>query len=247
MRPRPPSISRTTSSGGGCSSWPRAGGPEVHQALAYDLAHAAAEVEMARSMLDYGAKGDLEARLTCAFVAEALHDLGTRLIGRQAVWGLDDDAPLAGARDFLDTYRHPDFQADLATTAGARHLDPDFELVQDSFRAFADKEIAPVAEHVHRTNGDVPESIIAGLADMGAFGLSVPGRVRRVVRGGRQRVPGHGRRHRGAVPGVARHRRLAHHPAGDPHPGPRRGAAPRNRSRSGCPSWRPGRSWSRWP
>ena len=50
----------------------------------------------------------------------------------------------------------------------------DFELVQDTFRAFADKEIAPVAEHVHRTNGDVPEDIIAGLAEMGAFGLSVP-------------------------------------------------------------------------
>ena len=31
-----------------------AGGPEVHQSLAYDLAHAAAEVEMARAMLEYG-------------------------------------------------------------------------------------------------------------------------------------------------------------------------------------------------
>jgi (2S)-methylsuccinyl-CoA dehydrogenase len=124
-------------------------------------------------MLDYGAKGDLEADLTCGFVAEALHDLGSRLIGREAVWRVDAD-PLAGAREFLACYRSPSFQAGLATTPGPRHLDPDFELVQDSFRAFADKEITPVAEHVHRTNGDVPESIIAGLADMGAFGLSVP-------------------------------------------------------------------------
>ena len=46
--------------------------------------------------------------------------------------------------------------------------------MQDTFRAFADKEIAPVAEHVHRTNADVPEDIISGLAEMGAFGLSVP-------------------------------------------------------------------------
>jgi (2S)-methylsuccinyl-CoA dehydrogenase len=159
--------------GRGVQQLGEAGGPEVHQALAYDLAHGAAEVEMARSMLDYGAKGDEEAGLTCAFVAEALHDLGSRLIGRESLWGLDDDL-LGGARDFLARYRSPAFQADLAETPGARHLDPDFELVQDSFRAFADKEIAPVAEHVHRTNGDVPESIIAGLADMGAFGLSVP-------------------------------------------------------------------------
>jgi (2S)-methylsuccinyl-CoA dehydrogenase len=35
-------------------------------------------------------------------------------------------------------------------------------------------EIAPRAEHVHRFNEDVPEEIIAGLAEMGAFGLSVP-------------------------------------------------------------------------
>ena len=46
------------------------GGPDAQQVLAYDLAHAAAAVETARSMLDYGAKGDIEARLTCAFTAE---------------------------------------------------------------------------------------------------------------------------------------------------------------------------------
>src|SRR6185295_5074028 len=45
---------------------------------------------------------------------------------------------------------------------------------QDTFRRFADDRIKPVAEHVHRTNGDVPEEIISGLAEMGAFGLSVP-------------------------------------------------------------------------
>ena len=48
------------------------------------------------------------------------------------------------------------------------------ELVQDTFRSFADNVVAPQAEHVHRTNGDVPEEVIAGLAEIGAFGLSVP-------------------------------------------------------------------------
>ena len=32
----------------------------------------------------------------------------------------------------------------------------------------------PHAEHVHRTNGDIPEEIISGLAELGGFGLSVP-------------------------------------------------------------------------
>jgi (2S)-methylsuccinyl-CoA dehydrogenase len=48
------------------------------------------------------------------------------------------------------------------------------EMVQDSFRAFASDVIGPQAEHVHRSNGDVPEHVITGLAEIGAFGLSVP-------------------------------------------------------------------------
>jgi (2S)-methylsuccinyl-CoA dehydrogenase len=149
------------------------GGPDVHQVVAYDLAHAAAGVETARSLLDYGAKGDTEAKITCAFAADMVHDLITKIAGREHLWGLDT-APLREAHPFLATYRDPAFVASLAMTPGPRHLDDDFEMVQDTFRAFAENEIAPRAEHVHRTNGDVPEEIIAGLAEMGAFGLSVP-------------------------------------------------------------------------
>ena len=57
---------------------PPAAGPTRQQVLAYDLAHAAAQVATARAMLDYGAKGDVEARITCAFVADMVHDLITR-------------------------------------------------------------------------------------------------------------------------------------------------------------------------
>ena len=149
------------------------GGPDAEQVLAYDLAHAAAGVETARSMLDYGAKGDVEAAVACAFVADVVHDLITRIAGREALWGVAV-SPLGDALPFLATYRDPAFLAGLATIDSPRHLDPDFEMVQDTFRRFADEKIAPVAEHVHRTNGDVPEEIITGLGEMGAFGLSVP-------------------------------------------------------------------------
>lgn len=148
-------------------------GPDVHQVFAYDLAHCAAAVEIARSLLNYGAKGSLEARLTCAFVADMAHELSTRLIGRHQQWGLDESA-LGGATEFLTKFRDPEFVASLSSTPGPRHLDSEFEMVQDTFRSFAMKEIAPRAEHVHRYNEDVPEEIIAGLAEIGAFGLSVP-------------------------------------------------------------------------
>ena len=149
------------------------GGADKHQVLAYDLAHAASAVETARSLLDYGAKGVHEGLITCAFTADMAHELMTRLIGREALWGLELN-PLADASSFIAIYRDPEFVASLADVQGPRHLDSDFEMVQDTFRSFSDKVIAPRAEHVHRYNEDVPEEIISGLAEMGAFGLSVP-------------------------------------------------------------------------
>lgn len=154
------------------------GGPDEQQLVAYDVAHAAAQVYTARAMLDYGAKGgaakeSVEGKLACAFVADTVHDLITRIAGRESLWG-NDPAPMRTAHPFLETYRSPEFLASLALAAGPRHLSADYEMVQDMFRAFADKEIAPHAEHVHRTNGDVPEAVISGLAEIGAFGLSVP-------------------------------------------------------------------------
>ena len=150
-----------------------AGDIDANQVIAYDLAHAAAAVEIARSVIDYGAKGEVEAGIACAFVADALHDLATRTLAREDQWGMEHGA-LAGAAGFVTTYRDPAFLAGLAGQAGPRHLDSDLEMVQDTFRRFAEEQVKPVAEHVHRTNGDIPEALISGLAELGTFGLSVP-------------------------------------------------------------------------
>ncbi len=149
------------------------GGPDANQVLAYDVAHAASAAATARVMLAYGARGAVEAALTCAFAADAVHDLAGRIAGREAQWGVDP-AVLAPAGPLLAAWRDPAFVGALAETPGPRHLDADMELVQDTFRAFATNVVAPHAEHVHRTNGDVPEEVIAGLAEIGAFGLSAP-------------------------------------------------------------------------
>ena len=143
-----------------------------HQVLAYDLAHAASAVATAKGLLDYGAKGDVEGRITCAFVADAVGDLAGKIFGQEATWGVGPGA-LDGAREFLGAYRSAEFLAGIAE-AGPRHLDGDFEMVQDTFRRFADQKLSPIAEHIHRENGDIPEEIIEGLAEMGAFGLSIP-------------------------------------------------------------------------
>src|SRR3712207_5452220 len=121
----------------GVASLAAAGGAEVAQVPAYDVAHAASAVEMGSALLDYGAKGDVEARITCAFVADAVADLAAKLFGREAMWGVEASA-LDGARSFVASWRAPDALASLAASPGPRHLDPDFELVQDTFRRFAE-------------------------------------------------------------------------------------------------------------
>ncbi len=150
-----------------------AGGPDQAQVLAYDLAHAAAAVRTAEAVLGYGALGDTEARIACAFVADALADLAARLVGREELWGVTP-VWMAPAVTFVSAFRQPGFLASLAEQEGPRHLDPDFELVRETFHRFAEEQIRPRAEHIHRENTDIPEEIIDGMAEMGGFGMSVP-------------------------------------------------------------------------
>ncbi len=82
---------------------------------------------------------------------------------------------MAPAEGFVATYRDPDVPGRRWPTSRApRHLDADFELVRETFHRFAEEQIRPRAEHIHRANTDIPEEIIAGMAEMGGFGMSVP-------------------------------------------------------------------------
>jgi (2S)-methylsuccinyl-CoA dehydrogenase len=151
---------------------------DEHQVLGYDLAHAASAVEGAKVMLAYGEQGEVESRLARAFIADAIADLGAKLLGREAVWGVDVEL-LAPALPFVESHRAPEFLEMVAAGldtggTGPSHLPDDFELAAETFHRFAEAEIRPVAEHVHRTNADIPEELIAGLAELGGFGLSVP-------------------------------------------------------------------------
>jgi (2S)-methylsuccinyl-CoA dehydrogenase len=148
-------------------------GVDASQVVAYDVAHAAAAVATARAAIDYGRHGDLEARLACAFVADVLTDLRSRIVGRARSWRAGEEL-LDPADEFVAVHRDPEELASLCGKEGPRHLAEEFELARETFHRFAENEVRPHAEHVHRTNGDIPESIIAGLAELGGFGLSVP-------------------------------------------------------------------------
>jgi (2S)-methylsuccinyl-CoA dehydrogenase len=149
------------------------GGVDANQVVAYDVAHAAAAVATARAGLEYGAHGEKEARIAAAFVGDVLADLTGKVVGREAVWGVEPgwDAPAAR---FVAAQRDPSVFAALATVDAPRHLGEDFELVRETFHRFAADKVRPHAEHVHRANDDIPEEVIQGLAELGGFGLSVP-------------------------------------------------------------------------
>lgn len=149
------------------------GGIDREQVLAYDIAHSAAAARTAQAAIAYGAHGDLEAAIACAFVADAIADLGAKVTGRERSWSVEQEwmVPLG---QFLSRWRDPQVLAALAEAPDIRHLEPDFELARETFHRFAQEQIRPHAEHVHRFNTDIPEEIIAGLAELGGFGMSVP-------------------------------------------------------------------------
>jgi (2S)-methylsuccinyl-CoA dehydrogenase len=156
-----------------CASVRSRGGIDANQVVAYDVAHAAAALSTARAALEYGALGDTEVRIAAAFVGDVMADLVGKVAGREHLWGTEPGwaAPVA---DFVEAQRDPAVLAGLAATEGPRHLGEDFELVRETFHRFAEDKVRPHAEHVHRQNADIPEEVIAGLAELGGFGLSVP-------------------------------------------------------------------------
>jgi (2S)-methylsuccinyl-CoA dehydrogenase len=149
------------------------GGVDANESFAYDLAHAASALVTARACLSYAALGDDESRLVAAFLALAISDLAASVLGREAAWNVEPEW-FEPFHSFVATYRDPSFLSRLAETPGPRHLGEDFDMVAETFHRFASEQVRPHAEEVHRTNGDIPDSIIRGLSELGGFGLSIP-------------------------------------------------------------------------
>ena len=147
------------------------------QVVAYDLATVASQVAAGQVLAGDAQRGPFEADLALLFAGEVAAGLLGRIAGREAAWGgqpgLDEVAEaLTAARS--PTLRERVAERVVARPEVPRHLSDDLEMVRRTFRAFAEERVMPVAERVHRNDEDVPEPIIAELAEMGCFGLSIP-------------------------------------------------------------------------
>jgi (2S)-methylsuccinyl-CoA dehydrogenase len=59
-------------------------------------------------------------------------------------------------------------------TVGACGLDETLESIREEMRKFADTEVVKRAQTWHRTNSYIPLEVIAQMADLGVFGLTIP-------------------------------------------------------------------------
>ena len=166
------------------------GGPDASQVLAYDLAHVGVG----------GRDGPGAARLRrqaatprrpspCAFAADTVHDLITRVTGREALWGATPGRSTPIARPSPAT----------ATPTFAVHAGRDIRRRATSTTTWRwcrtrsapspPTSSRPTPSTCTARTATSRRTVIAGLAEIGAFGLSVPADVRRLHRGWRQRVP----------------------------------------------------------
>ena len=153
---------------------------DEHQVLAYDLAHAASAVAGCSVMLEYGAKGEQESML--ARRLRRRRDLGPRHQAARArgARGASTRRCSLPRSPFVEAHRSPELPGGARRHAAEppAPVPPTCpttsQLAAETFHRFAEDKIRPHAEHVHRTNADVPEDVITGLAELGGFGLSVP-------------------------------------------------------------------------
>jgi (2S)-methylsuccinyl-CoA dehydrogenase len=165
---------------------------DAHQVYAERLAYAATEVRAAEALAEYartrraaGSPDDTTDLMAAAFAGE----VAAKLIGLvqthcddfgppdQLLGALSSSEVAQAIRSAQHESRFREIGREVIRTRGANngYIDGDVaEMARDSARAFARKEVVPIAEHIHRHDDLVPESILAAMRELGYFGMSVP-------------------------------------------------------------------------
>jgi (2S)-methylsuccinyl-CoA dehydrogenase len=160
-----------------------------HQVIADRVAYAATEARAARELLDVAlatrAAGKPDALLESLAIAAAA-DLFRS--SRDRLDPIAEDLELVGTleasgkhvRDALSRAGHESIvRANgraIADAAGRTSwpLDPTVAEVRSAVRQFAEREVTPHAERIHRHDELVPDSLISAMGELGYFGLSIP-------------------------------------------------------------------------
>ncbi len=162
---------------------------DENQLVHYNLAYHTAETNIANYFAEYAWNADnktgkLEQDMAAIFAGEALNRLRGEIAGRQQEYGVKDETlnqlfspelnRLIQEAQKSERYNFVGDEA-LAGKYGAVALSEDNQTLQETFRGFANDVVAPKAEHVHRHDDFIPDEILNGLVEMGAFGITIPG------------------------------------------------------------------------
>ena len=158
---------------------------DAHQVVVDRVAYAATEVRAAEELVAAAASGDAHVeRCAISAVAELARAARDRLDPVAEDLGIADavDGAYADVKAALRRAGHESrvraIGRAVADTGGRNTwpLDATLAEVRTTVRQFADKEIAPQAEHIHRHDDLVPDRFIASMGELGYFGLSIPDR-----------------------------------------------------------------------
>ncbi len=162
-----------------------------HQVLAERVAYAATEARAAQELVAYTERMKSEGRAdalleatAAAATADLVWSLTSRLAPSADDLGIGDEVFLsafpADVRKRLRAVGNETVFRAIGRAVAERRgrnetpLDETLEQVRASVREFAEKEIAPHAERIHRHDETIPEDFIAKMSELGYFGLSVP-------------------------------------------------------------------------
>jgi len=148
------------------------------------LADLATKLRAARDLLAYAEQaGPLVQEQVAVFSGQLVSDVGSMVREHGGEHGLDVDAgdgpgsaEESFARSALDEARVRAIGVEVAKQRGQNNgpLEEMLDLTRQAAREFSDKEIAPHAERIHRTDETIPETFIEKMSELGYFGLSIP-------------------------------------------------------------------------
>ncbi len=154
------------------------------------LAYAATELAAAKDLVAYakgaGASDPAVPAMAAAFTGEFALRLAGQVSAHSTEFGVSDSrlAETLGSADVVGAARAAVSDDILSAIGrhvieqrGVNHSPIDDEMAvmtRDSVRQFAESEVAPIAEHIHRNDDLVSDEMISKMAELGFFGMAVP-------------------------------------------------------------------------
>lgn len=160
------------------------------QTIAYDFAWMYSEVYASEQILTYAEKNSahsdsLEKRLAEIFTAETICNISDKVtrhfdelgvtheILSKTIWN-PEVAAVTGKALHTNNYNETAKLIADKNDGGTYGLGEQHEMFRQTFKKFAEDNVMPLAEKVHRHDLLIPQDILSGLKEMGCFGLSIP-------------------------------------------------------------------------